>query len=199
MNQMTHVGLALTKAIAMARISTLIPSIADPCASPVKGALLGSILPGVHLIGIVSALDEALAEYIDANGVAWPKNKKPNLSNRIELVANVVPRIKAKELHLIRELRNSVAHDTSSAVATPLTWKTLNEAIGTVASAFIELGFLSAMPNIEAYFFREPTLYLEALGPNGEIVRHHFRVGAKMDGVPFLEYSTDVSYGPAGS
>jgi len=63
---------SLCRAIALGRITQIIPNIRDPLQSPVKDGLFGLMLPGLHLLTIVSVLDEALADYVEIQEVPWP-------------------------------------------------------------------------------------------------------------------------------
>src|SRR5687768_5121667 len=93
----------LFKSIGVSRISRIIPQIPDVTPSPVKGALLGTMLPSLHYLAIVATLDEALVEYIEVNNIPWPNKTKRDLFNRIKVVSGVISRINAVVLQAIRE------------------------------------------------------------------------------------------------
>lgn len=192
---MTPAANSLFRVIAFARIAAVIPNIPDPSASPVKGALMALMIPGVHLLGLVSVLDDALAEYIDLNNIPWPSKTKRDLFNRIELVSTVVSGVSRTDLQRVRGMRNAVAHP-SDASNILVTWDALTEAIDIVLETFLALGLIGSVPSIVAFYERNPTLFLSNLGPNGERMRHSHRVGAKLDDENFLEYTYEVSYFP---
>ena len=174
----------------------MIPRIHDPQLSPVKGALIELMLPGIHLLTLVSVLDDALAEYIDINEIPWPPRTKHDLFHRIDVVSNIVVEIDRDDLQRIRRMRNEVAHPCNPNVDNHVSWMVLEEAIEIVLRAFLCLGQIEAIPSIVAFFEREPTLYLDNLGPNGERLHHKHRVGAKVNGEVLLEYTHEVSYFP---
>jgi hypothetical protein len=187
---------SLFRAIAFARIAAVIPNIPDPSASPVKGALMALMLPGIHLLTLVSVLDDALADYIDFNDIPWPSNTKRDLFNRIEVVSAVVAGVDKADLHRLREMRNAVAHPGDANTLQSVTWAALTEAIDVLLKAFLALEQISEVPSIVAFYEREPTLYPEKLGPNGERMRHKHRVGAILNDEIFLEYMHEVAYFP---
>lgn len=193
---MTSATRTLFNAIASARIAAMIPRIADPSLSPVKGALLGQTLPGVHLLVLVAVLDDALSEYIDLNNIPWPTGTKRDLYNRIEVLSSAGLAIDREEIHRIRHMRNSVAHPDEGADYQPVSWDMLDEAIHGVSQVFVAIGHIDAIPDIVAFYEREPTTYPDELGPNGERVRHNHRVGAKRGDTIVLEYTHDVLYFP---
>lgn len=193
---MTQSARCLYKAIGLARIAQIIPTIPDPASSPVKGALLGLMLPGVHFLNLVSVLDEALCDYLELKGIPWPPNTKPNLFNRINIVSKFVQELNAARLHQIREMRNSIAHSLDTSQDQAITWISLDEAIKVIAEAFLVMELIMSTPQIVAFYEREPTLFLDELGPNGERMRHKHRIGAKINDEVFLEYSNEISYFP---
>jgi hypothetical protein len=193
---MTEIAASLYKAIGMARIGEAIPNIADPLASPVKGALLGLMLPSLHLLTVVSVLDDGLSAYIEDKSVPWPPKTRRDLCNRIDVVARVVPTIPKARLHQIRELRNSIAHSLGPPQDRTVTWAALDGAIADIAVAFVAMGVIDAVPGIVAYYERKPTLFLDDLGPSGERMRHAHHIEARLNETVILEYSTEVSYYP---
>ena len=189
---------AYLRCVGLARIARMIPGIADPLPSPVKGALLNASLPAVHLLAVVALLDDALSDYIDANGIVWPPKTRRDLCNRINVVAAVVPNIIADRLHAARELRNSVAHPPSGEASTVVDWVCLDSVMETVGQALVAMGTMDSVPDVRAGYERTPTLFLKELGPNGELMRHKHRVFAARDGREFLEYVTEIAYSPPG-
>jgi hypothetical protein len=174
----------------------MIPSIADPLPSPVKGAFLDASLPAVYLLAIVAVLDDALSDYIYANGIVWPPRKRRDLCNRIDVVAGAVPAIDAARLHEVRQLRNSVAHPAPGESAAAANWDRLDSVIEIVGKALVAMGFLGRVPHVRAGYERTPTLFPKELGPEGERVRHRHRIFATVDGQEFLEYLTEITYRP---
>ena len=193
---MTPAAKSLFRVIAFARIAEVIPNIPDPSMSPVKGALMALMLPGIHLLTLISVLDDALSEYVELNSIPWPSKTKRDLFNRIEVVSTVAVGIDTTSLQRVREIRNSVAHPGEVGAHQPVSWATLTEAISIVLKTFLALGQIEAIPTIVAFYEREPTLYLDELGPNGERMRHRHRIGAKLDGEVLLEYAHEVTYFP---
>jgi hypothetical protein len=187
---------ALFKSIGVSRISKIIPQIPDVAPSPVKGALLGTLLPSLHYLAIVVTLDDALAEYVDVNNLPWPNKTKQDLFNRIKVVSDVVSRIDAAALQKIRERRNLIAHEPDSILSRPVTWDELDNAIGDVCCSMRELGLIGNTPQIVAFYERIPTLFLNDLGPSGERMRHKYIIGAKLNGEVFMEFSHEISYFP---
>ena len=188
----------LFKSIGVSRISRIIPQIPDVTPSPVKGALLGTMLPSLHYLAIVATLDEALAEYIEANNIPWPNKTKRDLFNRIKVVSGVVSSIEAVVLQEIRERRNLIAHEPDSILSRPVTWDELDDAIGYVCRSMKELGLIGITPQIVAFYERTPELFLNELGPSGERMRHKYTIGAKLNEEVFLEFSHEISYFPPG-
>lgn len=193
MSRLVH---SLHVAIGYARVSRIIPTIPDPLPSPVKGGLLGIILPRIHIINLVSILDETLQAYIDEKHVRWPTATKQNLSTRIKVVAGDNPRLNAKRLHELRDLRNSIAHSTEAIGEGAVSWQKLEDTITIVVEAFRALELIRSTPEIGAFFEREPTFFPEQLGPSGERMRHKHRVGAKLNNKVLLEYTTEIPYFP---
>jgi len=183
---------ALFKSIGMSRISRIIPQIPDITPSPVKGALLSTMLPSLHYLAIVAMLDEALAEYVEVNNIST----MPNLLGRINAVSSVVSSIDAAMLQEIRERRNSIAHEPDSILSRPVTWDELDEAIGHVCRSIKQLGLIGDTPQIVAFYERTPELFLDELGPNGERIRHKYTIGAKINDEVFMEFSHEISFFP---
>jgi hypothetical protein len=176
----------------------MIPNIVDPLPSPVKGALLNASLPSVHLLAVVSVLDEALSEYIESAGLAWPPKMKRDLYNRINLAATAVPGINVDQLQEIRELRNSVAHPKPGESSPIVDWSRLDSAIDAIGGALVAMKHMGRIPDVRAGYQRTPTLYPKELGPNGERVRHRHRVFATRNGQEFLEFVSEIAYSPPG-
>ena len=99
---MTEFAQSLFTTIGLARIARAIPDIQDPTASPVKSALLGLMLPGLHLLNAVALLDEALSDYIEVRDIPWPPKTRSDLFSRITVVANALPDLDAQRLHRVR-------------------------------------------------------------------------------------------------
>jgi hypothetical protein len=193
---MTQLAQSLFTAIALARIARAIPNIPDPTASPVKGALLELMLPGLHLLSAVAVLDEALSDYVEVKNIPWPPKTKRDLFNRIDVVAKALAGLDAQRLHQVRELRNSIAHARGSQLYGTLTWTALDDALVDVARAFVALGLIERIPKIVAFYERHPTLFLDDLGPSGERVRHQHRIGANIDDELLIEFSHEIAYFP---
>ena len=193
---MSHLSSSLYKAIGLARIAKLIPTVHDPSESPVKGALLGLMLPSLHLLTLVSVLDEALCEYIEIKNIPWPSGKRWDLCNRLDVVSNFLPGLNADRLHQIRKVRNSIAHSGQTSRDQPITWTILDDAIVEIAQSFVVMGLIESSPKIVAFYERNPALFLDELGPSGERIRHTHRVGAKVNDEVFLEYSSEIAYFP---
>lgn len=188
----------LFKSIGLSRISRIIPQIPDVTPSPVKGALLGTMLPSLHYLAIVATLDEALEEYIDVSNIPWPNKTKRDLFNRIKVISGIVCRIDAVALQAIRERRNLIAHEPDSILSRPVIWDELDNAIGCVCRSMQELGLIGDTPQIVAFYERTPELFLNELGPSGERMRHKHIVGAKLNNEVFMEFSNEISYFPLG-
>jgi hypothetical protein len=193
---MTQLTQSLFTAIGLARIARIIPNIPDPTPSPVKGALLGLMLPGLHLLNVVAVLDEALSDYVEAKNIPWPPKTRRDLFNRIDVVAKVVPGLNAECLHRIGEIRNSIAHASDSRLYRALPWADLDDTLVDIAGAFVALGLIERTLNIVAFYERHPTLFLDDLGPNGERMRHRHRVGANIDDDLLIEFSHEIAYFP---
>lgn len=193
---MAEVAESLFTAIGLARIARVVPSIPDPAASPVKGALLELMLPGLHLLNAVAVLDEALSDYVEVKNLPWPPKTRRDLFNRIEVVAKALPELDAQRLHRVRELRNSIAHRKDARLAQTLSWTALDDALMDIARAFVALRLIERIPNIVAFYERHPTLFLDDLGPNGERMRHRHRVGAKIDDDLLMELVHEIAYFP---
>ena len=186
----------LFKSIGISRISRIIPQIPDVTPSPVKGALLGTMLPSLHYLALVATLDEALSEYLEVNNIPWPNKTKRDLFNRINVVSSVVHNLVAVVIQKIRERRNSIAHEPDSIFSNPVTWGELDEAIEHICSAMKEMGLISVIPQIDAFYERIPELFPNELGPNGERMRHQYTIGAKLNNEVFLEFSHEISCFP---
>lgn len=180
----------------MVRIAKLIPTVHDPSQSPVKDALLGLMLPSLHLLTLVSVLDDALCEYIEIKNIPWPSEKRRDLCNRLDVVANFLPGLNVDRLHQIRKMRNSIAHSGHTSRDQAITWTMLDDAIVEIAQSFIVMGYMESSPKIVAFYERNPTLFLDELGASGERMRHAHRIGAKVNDAVFLEYSSEIAYFP---
>jgi len=186
----------LFQSIGLSRISRIIPQIPDITPSPIKGALINIMLPSFHYLEIVTVLDEALTEYIVSKNIHWPKNKKRDLFNRINLVSIILPIINADQLQSIRERRNAFAHEPRLVFTNPITWDEYNLAEECICKAMKEMNFIKDIPNISAFFQRNPALYLDELGPEGEVIRHEFIIGANLNETAFMEFKQGISYFP---
>ena len=182
--------------IGLSRISQIIPQIPDVTPSPVKGVLLGTLLPALHYLPLVATFDEALAEYIDVNTIPWPNKTKKDLFNRINVVSGVVSTIDATALQAVRDRRNEIAHDPDLILSRPVSWDELEEATGCICRAMRELSLIGDIPQIYAFYERTPEFFVNDLGPHGERIRHEFTVGAKLNNQVFLKFSHGVSYFP---
>ena len=165
---MSHLSSSLYKAIGLARIAKLIPTVHDPSESHVKGALLGLMLPSLHLLTLVSVLDEALCEYIEIKNIPWPSGKRWDLCNRLDVVSNFLPGLNADRLHQIRKVRNSIAHSGQIGRNQAITWTILDDAIVEIAQSFVVMGLIESSPKIVAFYERNPALFLDELGPSDE-------------------------------
>lgn len=190
---------SLFTTIGLARIARVIPNIPDPTPSPVKGALLELLLPGLHLLNAVAILDEALSDHVEVTNIPWPPKTRRDLFNRLNVVAAAVPDLNAERLHSVRVLRNSVAHAGDPALQRTVSWAALDDALTEVAGAFVALGLIEHVPNIVAFYERHPTLFLDEVGPNGERMRHRHRVGAKADDDLLIEFGHEIAYFPPGA
>jgi hypothetical protein len=186
----------LYQSIAFAQIAKIIPRIPDPLPSPVKGELINWMMPGVHLLTLVSVLDQALEEYANENDVAWPPKTKRDLFNRINVLSGHIPALDKEGLHRVRELRNRIAHPTGISAHASVKWSDIDVVVDVATRTVLTLGFDQCTRKIEAFFERTPTLYLDELGPNGERVKHSHRIGATIDNEVFLEYEVEVSHFP---
>lgn len=189
---------AYVRCVGLARTARMIPGIADPLPSPVKGALLNASLPAVYLLAVVAVLDDALSDYIDTNGIEWPRKTKRDLYNLINVAAAVVPGMDADRLHEVRQLRNGVAHPTAGEPVAAVDWARLDSVIEVVGEALVEMRLMDRVPDVRAGYERKPTLFPRELGPDGERVRHRHRIYATRDGQEFLEYVTEIAYRPPG-
>jgi len=154
------------------------------------------MMPGVHLLTLVSVLDDALEEHIVTQEILWPPKTKRDLFNRIKVVGSCRPGLNQTSLNEIREARNAVAHGVEIDGPKSITWKSLDIAIDVAMDTFSVLSLHDRAPKIEAYFQRHPTLYPDELGPSGERMRQSHRVGARIDDEILLEYGIEVSYLP---
>lgn len=153
-------------------------------------------MPSIHLVAIVSILDEALSNYISDKNIPWPEKTKQDLCNRINVVSEVIKELDPVPLHKIRELRNKSAHPKNIQDCQAVNWDSLNSAIDAVINAFLVIGQIDNVPKIEASYSREPIFYPEDLGPNGERMIHKHKIFAKLNNIGILEYAQEVSYFP---
>ena len=186
----------LYQSIAFARIAKIVPRVPDPLPSPVKGDLLNRMMPGVHLLTLVSVLDQALEDYVGEKRIAWPPKTKRDLFNRINVLADHVPALDTTRLHWLRELRNRIAHPTGISAHQSVTWSDIDVAIELATETMLALGLDECTRKVEAFFERTPTVYPDALGPNGERIRYSHRIGAMIDGKLFLEYGIEMLHFP---
>lgn len=186
----------LVKTIGLSHISRIIPQIPDITPSPVKGALLGRMLPSLHYLAVVATLDEALADYVEVKNVPWPKKTKRDLFNLIRVVSAAVMGIDAVLLQEIRVRRNLIAHEPDSILSHPVTWEELDGAIGCVCRSMKELGIIGEIPQIEAFYERVPELFPDEPGPNGERIRHKFTVGATLNHEVYMRFTHEIAYFP---
>jgi hypothetical protein len=196
---MTDPAGTIIKSIALARISRVIPQIADGTPSPVKGAILDKLLPSLHFLAIVSSLDNALTEYVQLKCIPWPSKTKQDLSNRIDVVSASLP-IDAVSLHRIRRRRNEIAHEPESVITASITWTELDSASNQILKATKAMGFINELPTVTVSYERIPTIFPDELGPNGARIKHRHVIGAKCDDTTVLNFPTKFhTFRPAGN
>jgi hypothetical protein len=189
---MIDISNTLLKTVGLSKISHDVLLMPGDSATPVKGQLLGMILPSQHFLAIVGLLDETLKEYIINKNVSWPKDKKQNLKNRIDVVSSIIPTLNLTQLQCIRLRRNEIAHEPNITLTNPITWDEYDQAVDNICSAVRDMGFISEIPNISSSWERTPTLYLDELGPEGERIRFNYLFRAKLDEEVFMEYRQTV-------
>lgn len=182
----------LLKTVGLSKMAYEVLRIPDDNAIPIKVRLLSMILTSQHYLAIVGVLDDTLKEYISTNNVSWPKGKKHDLKNQIDVVSGIIPTLNSTQLHSIRKRRNEIAHEPNIALTNPITWDEYTQAVDSVCLAIRDMGFISEIPNINSYWQRTPTHYLDEPGPDGEIIRFDYSIVAKNHGQVFMEYQQTI-------
>lgn len=195
---MTKLGRALLRVIGFAKMMKIIPTIADPTQSPVKGALLGLTLPSTLILSLVAVLDDGLATYIDDSNLPWPPGKRRTLSSRIDVVSEHLTELNSARLQEIRKLRNAVAHAGEPGDG-QVKWDELERIADDIVESFVAMEFLETSPRLEVFYKRHSMLSPDELGPKGEIVRSRHLIGVKIGAVLLMEYRYEVGYMPLNS
>jgi hypothetical protein len=103
------------------------------------------VLPSVTLVKAVAVFDEAVEDYIDRNHGGLPSAYRATLDARIRFLVDRALVANGPQLHLVRALRNPVAHGRDG----DSTWKELEIALGELESALIALNVVQARPQLE--------------------------------------------------
>lgn len=193
---MTDILNTLLKTVGISQMAYEVLRIPDDSAVPIKVRLLSMILTSQHYLAIVGVLDDTLKEYISTNNVSWPKSKKHDLKNRIDVVSGIIPTLNSTQLHSIRKRRNEIAHEPSIILTNPITWDEYTLAVDNIYLAISDMGFITEIPNIGSYWQRTPTHYLDELGPEGERIRFDYSIVTKNHEQVFMEYKQTVLYFP---
>jgi hypothetical protein len=103
--------------------------------------LVDRFLPGLLYIKAVALLDEALDQWLDSAGHKLVKPYRDDLNGRLEYLGDKQLLLDVKPLHLIRQMRNTLAHETGASC----TWDELERDTSTIEAALLHrLCFLRA-------------------------------------------------------
>jgi hypothetical protein len=110
-----------------------------------RNPVLEKILPSLLHIKMAAVLDEALETHLAATNTSLPKTYRPTLDGRISFFDDSRQIANGVDLHAIRQRRNDLAHDTSSAIS----WAQLDQDLDAVNATFQYLGFVGPRPHFE--------------------------------------------------
>ncbi len=110
-----------------------------------RNPVLEKILPSLLHIKMAAVLDEALENHLAAKNIPLPKTYRPALEGRISFFHDSKEITNGPELHDIRQRRNDLAHDTSSAVS----WVQLDQDLSVVHATLQHLSFVGKRPHFE--------------------------------------------------
>jgi hypothetical protein len=111
----------------------------------VRNPVLEKILPSLLYIRMAAILDEALGVHLDLTSTALPKDYRSTLDGRISFCNDAGRIPNGAELHAIREKRNHLAHDASSAIC----WPDLDRDLAAVHITLRHLGLVGERPRFE--------------------------------------------------
>ena len=186
----------LLKIVGLSQMAYEVLRIPDNSAVPIKVRLLSMILTSQHYLAIVGVLDDTLEEYVSKNNVSWPKGKKHDLKNRIDVVSSLIKTLNSSQLHNIRIRRNEIAHEPNMILTNPITWDEYTQAVESVCLAIRDMGFITEMPNISSSWQRIPTLYPDEPGPDGERIRFDYSIVSKNHEQVIMEYQQTILHFP---
>lgn len=132
--------------------------------------------PGILYVKMVALLDEALVEYMIANGLRISPPFKKDLNGRIGYLDSQSRLTNAAELHRIRDLRNQLAHE--SGIHT--NWARLRADTMLVHSELKHLGFVGDQPVVEPFAERGAAYFDHGLPGVSHL--QDYVVGAKVNG-----------------
>ena len=138
-----------------------------------------SILVSGLLIRAVSIIDEAIEDYINANGIAV-QSKNPKLFHRLKALENKGMLVNYKDIDSWRSRRNDVGHE----VAETYTWEEFDKCLSSIFRELSHLAILQSFPKLEVKMTKqrvdptEPNVHLEqrvnVVVYEGEQVFHEF-------------------------
>jgi hypothetical protein len=186
-------------AVGVSKVSELIPRL-GPVSSPVQSQMLEKFLPALHLVAVVSLLDDLLRGWLERTVGPDEAKKHGDLKRRINAAAAAAPALDRAELHRVRERRNGVAHPRTPLAHEDITWAILYADIASISAAAIALGSLAAPVEATGKYEMEPTHYLgDELGPQGELIRKRYALWAEDAGGPIVRYTSEELVWPVGA
>lgn len=137
--------------------------------------------PGILYVKMVALLDEALGEYITANGLRVVHPYRNDLNGRINFLDSQSRIANASELHRIRSLRNLLAHQSDRRTD----WDQLRADTAVVHNELQHLGFVGDQPLVQTFGERSG-INLDHSLPGVSHLQDYV-IGAKIDGVVAAE------------
>lgn len=148
-----------------------------------KNPVLEYLLPSLLYIKLVAILDEALAHFVAQAQLTMPRPYRKDLNGRIDFVCDCGFLGRPGLLHEIRDLRNSLAHETSGNIS----WASLESDLAIIQEELRLLGLVGERP--EYRYFGERGQAQDSEEP-GIAYTQDYRYGLTRDG----QVTTEISF-----
>jgi hypothetical protein len=145
-----------------------------------RDPLLDRSLPALLYIKAVAVFDDALALWLDANNHILNKPYKDDLNGRIRYLGDNSLLTGTDELHRIRRMRNSLAHEPRATCS----WEEFTRDVEILESRLMDLSLVRRTPDLA--YFAERSAIKESTEP-GIAFERTFSFGVKENGKIALE------------